>query len=84
MRSQEEINRQIEGLKAMKQSLPEYNLFGENNWEGINAQIAVLKGEENYEEYRDEEFDIEEDYIYTRAEEADTWLRGLNDDNLFE
>ncbi len=78
MRTQEEIERQIEGLEKMKESLPETNFFGENNWLPIDAQIAILKGGD-YEDYADEEY-----YIESSALEAKYWLDDDNEDDLFE
>lgn len=77
MRTQEEIDRQIEGLDKMKESLPELNFFGENNWEPIDAQLDILGGED-YEKYEDEEYHIE-----SAALKAQDWLEG-EDEDLFE
>lgn len=33
MKTKTEIKLQIEGLKRMKKSLPEYSSFGDKNWE---------------------------------------------------
>lgn len=79
MRTQEEIKRQIEGLEAMKASLPEFNFFGENNHEPIDAVISVLNGWETYEDYEDAEYSIE-----SAVYEAESWLNGDSDEDLFE
>jgi len=44
MRTEEEIQRQINGLENMKKVLPEVDFFGNNNHDQINAQIEVLQG----------------------------------------
>lgn len=78
MRTQEEIERQIEGLKKQKESLPEYNFFGDNNWEMIDAQIEILNGAD-IDEYCDRE-----DYVESGATNAYDWLTDENEDDLFE
>lgn len=78
MRTNQEIAQQIEGLEKMKASLPETNFFGDNNWEPIDAMIAVLNGESYLL------FDDEEPAIESAAYEANEWLKGKTDDNLYE
>lgn len=78
MRTQEEINRQIEGLKKMKENLPETNFFGDNNWEVIDAQIDILQGGD-YEDYQEADYAIE-----AAAYDATGWLEGDIDEDLFE
>lgn len=78
MRTKEEITRQIEGLEKMKESLPETNFFGENNWLPIDAQLDILKGG-SYEDYEDEEYHIE-----SAALKAQDWLDDENEEDLFE
>jgi hypothetical protein len=78
MRTQEEIDRQIEGLEKMKESLPERNYFGENNWLPIDAQIDILNGAD-YEDYADEEYSIE-----SAADKARDWMDKNDDEDLFE
>ena len=83
-----EIELQIEGLRKMKETLPEVSGTGTENWKEIDAQIEVLKGvsiadyfyaDETAEEYEDGDNDI-----YNRALEAEEWLSGERDDDLFE
>lgn len=78
MKSQEQINAQIEGLQKMKDSLPEFNFFGENNWLPIDAQIDILKGGD-YEDYQNEEDSIESAAYQTRY-----WLESDDEEDLFE
>ena len=78
MRTQEEITRQIAGLEKMRESLPETNFFGENNWLPIDAQIDILKGG-SYDDYEDEEYSIE-----SAALKAQDWLDDENEEDLFE
>jgi hypothetical protein len=87
-KTQEEINRQIEGLKKMKTTLPEFSHFGDKNWEKIDAQLDVLedKKEANdfYEGESAEEFEDGDNDIYNAAVEAEDWLDGNSDEDLFE
>lgn len=41
-RTQDEVARQIDGLKKQKEALPEYSKFGDPNWEKIDAQIRYF------------------------------------------
>ena len=86
-RTKEEIARQIEGLKRMKKSLPEFSAFGDKNWEKIDAQLDVLEGlkdaDDFYIDETAEEFEDGDNDIYSAAEEAEEWLNGHADD-LFE
>lgn len=81
-RTQKEIDRQITRLKQLKNRLPEFNFFNENNHIIIDAQIEVLKGEIQ-----------DEDAIYAREDELGDrgvsellqtleWLNGESDDEL--
>lgn len=81
MKNQEQIDRQIKGLEKMKAKLPEVNFFGENNHEPIDAQIAILQGESDYEDFENEEYQIE-----SKAYEAREWMDSDEDDDedLFE
>lgn len=78
MKTQEEIDRQILGLRKMRETLPEYNFFGENNHLPIDAQLDILEGGE-YEDYEDEEYNIA-----SAALEASDWLEDDNAEDLFE
>lgn len=82
MRTPEEIQRQIDGLKSMKEWLPEHNFFGDNNWKTIDDQVSILKGEntadELCEEYDDEEKDSSPLF------DVEYWMEGSSDDDLFE
>ena len=86
MRTQEEIKRQIEGLEKMKTWLPEYSGFGEPNHLIIDAQISILYGSQELSDIEEgdwEEMD-EDNKIYRGAEEAEIWLDGDGDEDLFE
>lgn len=87
-RTEQEIKRQIEGLENEKKKLPEFSKFGDANWEKIDAQILVLKGEKKPDDYyQDENADEYEDGdndIWSAAEEAEGWLLGHNKEDLFD
>lgn len=87
-RTKEQIDRQIEGLKKMKDWLPEFDMFGNGNWEKIDAQLDVLEDkkepddfyvDESAEEYQDGDNDV-----YFEATRAADWLDGSEKDDLFE
>ena len=85
MRTQEEINRQIEGLREERKGVPQYSCFGTENHEIIDTQIDILKG--NIELSDIDEGDFEEmdgqNQIYRGAEDAEMWLNEDSDDDLF-
>lgn len=78
-KTQDEINHQIDGLKKMKTWLPEHSAFGSNNWGQIDAQLDVLEGSKIASDFEDEE-----DEIFIAAQDAEDWLDGIRDEDLFE
>lgn len=78
MRTQEQIQRQIEGLKKMKETLPEFSSFGDPNHKSIDAQIKVLNGKDP-EDYADAQAQI-----YDWSVDAAMWLDGSRDEDLFD
>ena len=87
-RKQKEIDRQIKGLKRMKKRLPEHSSFGDKNWEKIDAQLDVLEGLEDADDfYQDEtadEFEDGDNDVYYAAQQAEEWLSGEHEEDLFE
>lgn len=87
-RSQSEIDAQIEGLKKDKKKLPEFSAFGDKNWEKIDAQIDILEGKGNSDSlYIDEtadEYEEGDNDIYFAAKDAENWLDGSRDEDLFD
>lgn len=87
MRTKEEIQRQVEGLTQMKTWLPEYSAFGDPNHKVIDAQISILKSISKLSDYEFEEYDEFDDNleaIFRGAEEAEMWLDGDTNEDLFE
>lgn len=86
-RTKKETLRQINGLKASKKSLPKYSVFGDNNWEKIAAQIAVLEGRHNANHYyfdeTSDDYEEVENEVYFAAARAEDWLNGSRDEDLF-
>jgi hypothetical protein len=76
-RTQAEIDRQIDGLLKMKDTLPEFSFFGDNNWQLIDIQIEVLKGDLDADEVTDEN-------LYMGAMDAEQWLSFDREEDLFE
>lgn len=79
MRTKDDIQKQITGLKDMRFVLPEFDIFGDSNWAPIDAQIDVL------EEIKDVE------YLFTTisyncrvaAKKAVDWLNSDDSTNLY-
>lgn len=87
MRTDQEIKKEIAKLEKLKEVLPEYNFFGDNNWIIIDAQIDILN-EEILDE--DEIYDREDEFGDTGVSsvlEAFQWMEGeietlVDDDDL--
>ena len=78
-RTQDEINRQIEGLKADRKSLPEFSLFGNNNWEVIDESIYMLDGRTTLDDY-----DEEDEHLFSSLLTVADWLTGAINEDLFD
>jgi len=86
MRNQEEIQRQINGILAEKDTLPEVSGMGTPNHEIADIKIAILRGDielEDVDEGNWEDMDSANE-IYRGAEEAQEWLDGDRQEDLFE
>ena len=83
-----EIQLQIEGLKKMKDNLPKFSVFGDNNHAPIDAQISVLEGKRKadyyYEDETSDEYNDGDNEVYFAAEKAEEWLNGKIKEDLFE
>ena len=79
MRTQDEINRQIEGLKADRKSLPEFSLFGDNNWEVIDESIYMLESRTTLDDY-----DEEDQHLFSSLLTVADWLTGAINEDLFD
>jgi len=78
MRSTAEIQRQIDGLMVERETYPEFNFFGDNNWEKIDMKISMLNGFSTYDDYSDAEYEIE-----SVAYEVQKWLDEEDEEDLF-
>lgn len=85
-RSQQEIEKQIKELLIDKANLPEQSLFGTPNHKIIDTQIRFLKGEIKLEDLPDGDWGEQdaENEIYTKVQEAEEWLKGQCDLDLFD
>lgn len=88
IRTEEEIIFQVEGLNRMKGMFPEFSKHGNrNNWAVIDAQIAVLQGLKEAEDYYIEEtlqgFCDGDNDAYYEAVRAEDWLFGITNENIF-
>lgn len=85
-RSQQEIEKQIKELLIDKANVPEVSLFGTPNHKIIDMQISILNGAIELTDVPDGDWDEmdEENEIYRKAEEAEQWLNGESDDDLFD
>lgn len=86
-KTKEEIRIQIAGLKKEKGTLPNFSMFGSDNWKLIDAQISVLEGksqpDDYYEDESAEEYEDGDNDVYFAANDASDWLIGDRDNDLF-
>lgn len=84
-RTQEEIQAQIAGLEKEKTLFPEYSKLGTPNHAMANVKIEILQGRIDLDDIDEGDWDEmdEDNEIYRAAEEAQDWLEGMNDEDLF-
>lgn len=77
MLSHEEIQRELEALKALRPRLRPRSAFGDDNLAALDAQIEVLEEDlthdDIYDRWPDDTADL---HVRTAAEEARQWLDG--------
>jgi hypothetical protein len=85
-KTKQEIDAQIKGLELMKAGIPEYSMFGSPNHLIIDAQISILKGEEDLEDFDEGDWESmdEDNQVYRGAEDAVQWLDGDREEDLFD
>jgi hypothetical protein len=86
MRSHEEIQAEIEGLKALRPRLKPTTAFGDSNLDALDAQVRVLEEDMTHDEIWDEWPELDGDmHVRSSAEEARQWLEGeLETETLVE
>lgn len=92
MRTQSEIDEQIKWLEENKRKIQRRNVFGEDNWAKLDAELTVLKEQLTEEDVWDrsagegEEDDSKEwDFVTGEAaRDAAMWLAGDTDDSPSE
>lgn len=84
VQSAKAIAGEIAGLQELKPEVPEFTAFGDSNWDAIDAQIAVLKGDLSEDDIEGAWY--ENEHVYENALTARQWLNdeleggGLVDD----
>jgi len=71
MRTPKEVAAETKELEKLKSTLPEFTLFGDNNWKTINMQIDIINGNDDYENYVEADTEVE-----MAAYDAEQWLMG--------
>ena len=85
-KTQEEIKKEIEALKAIRPKVRPHSAFGDSNLDKLDAQVKVLENDmdsdESYDEWPEEESDAE---IRMAADDARNWIDGFGEcDSLAE
>ena len=86
MKTNEEIKKEVEALKAIRPKVKPYSIFGDDNLANLDAQVNVLENnldpDDIYEQY--DHADASE-YVLEGALEADNWRSGDSEsDSLAE
>jgi len=75
MKTPEEIDKQIEALKAIRPKVRPFSAFGDDNLAKIDAQIQVLEEDMDYDDIWDEWPDEEGDVgIRMVADDVVAWM----------
>lgn len=84
MRTKEETQRQITGLKKMKEG----SRYNQDVLDAVDAQLDVLEGlkkpDDFYIDESSEEFTDGDNETYFEAEKAERWMTGEENNDLFE
>lgn len=79
-KTKEEISKMITNLEKLRKKLPHHNFFGDDNWGLIDAQLSILKEEKTYDDYENEEYNIE-----SAANNIKEWMEGsLADEEIID
>jgi hypothetical protein len=82
--SEKQINAEIAKLEALKPKIPHFSIFGDNNYEKIDAQIEVLKEglteDEVYNRFEDTENPDQTADLVSNARDASLWLVGESEE----
>jgi len=81
MRTQEEIDYQVQGILEERQTTPEKDFWGRNVWDMADAKVAVLRGVSTSADYEEGGYDLN---TVNAALDAEVWLNNVEPDNLFE
>lgn len=84
IRTPEQINNEINALRTLKPTVPEFTHFGDNNHAAIDAQLDVLEGglseDDVYDIYGQPEDEDGQDFldqnVLDAALDAARWVRG--------
>lgn len=81
-KTQEEIDKQVKKLKAIRPKIKPYSFFGDSNLDKLDAQVKVLEedmdSDEVWDEWPEEESDME---IRMSADDAVSWRDGESEVN---
>lgn len=82
MKTQEEIKKEIEALKAIRPKVVPYSMFDDDNLAKLDAQVKVLEedmdSDDIWDEWPGEESDMG---IRSSAGDARNWIDGYGDDD---
>lgn len=81
VRTRSEVEQEVVRLRAVKSFVPHKTMFGDDNWEAIEAQTRVLNENMDREEIYTEWPDEDQLSILDSALEADEWAQGESDDS---
>ncbi len=79
----EQIAAEVAVLEAIRDGgqVPEFSLFGDDNYAAIDAQIIVLRdGHDAMKAFSFCARDTDDEYVLGCAQEAEDWRNGLTDE----
>ena len=85
-KTQKEIDAKIEELKALRDKIKPYSIFGDDNGAKLEAVIKVLEDDLDEDDINDE-WDIEDEKLYdinSHAIETAGWRDGESDEDPAE
>jgi len=78
MKTQKEVEQQIEALRGIQEKVRPYSAFGDSHLDAIDAQIKVLEEDMENDEI-EYEFESEAQNVLMAALDARQWIDGESD-----
>lgn len=86
MKTQKEIKKEVEALKAIRPKVKPYSMFGDDNLAALDAQVDVLENDlDNADIYERYDYCNSSEHVLEAALDARNWVNNeLDIDSLAE